>query len=91
MNFSYAKIKLTIIPDKELTLVIVKGLGKLPMMLISNLNPKSKKLTEVILRVYIKRWKIKEYFYSPVLLCILVKVNYIRKFKILAVNGTTVS
>ena len=62
VKFSYAKIKLPIIPDKELTLVIVRGLGKLPMMLISNLNPKSKKLTEVILRVYIKRWKIEEYF-----------------------------
>jgi len=62
VKFSYAKIKLPIIPDKELTLVIVRGLGKLPMMLISNLNPESKKLTEVILRVYIKRWKIEEYF-----------------------------
>lgn len=62
VKFSYAKIKLPIIPDKELTLVIVRGLGKLPMMLITNLKPKSKKLTEVILRVYIKRWKIEEYF-----------------------------
>ena len=29
---------------------------------VRNLRPKSKKLTEVILRVYIKRWKIEEYF-----------------------------
>ena len=62
VNFSFTKIKLPIIPDKELTLVVVRGIGKLPMMLISNLRAKSKKLTEVILRVYLKRWKIEEYF-----------------------------
>lgn len=62
VKFSYAKIKLPVIPDKKLTLVIVRGLGKKPMLLISNLKPESKKLTEVILRVYIKRWKIEEYF-----------------------------
>ncbi|SDF60976.1 Transposase DDE domain-containing protein, partial [Halanaerobium congolense] len=62
VKFSYAKIKLPVIPDKKLTLVIVRGLGKKPMLLISNLKPESKKLTEVILRVYIKRWKVEEYF-----------------------------
>lgn len=62
VKFSYVKIQLPAIPDKELTLVIVRGLGQLPMMLITNLKPKSKKLTQVILRVYIKRWKIEEYF-----------------------------
>jgi len=61
-KYSYAKIKLPAIPDKELTMVIVLGLGKKPMMLISNLKPKSKKLTKTILEAYLKRWKIEEYF-----------------------------
>ncbi len=62
VKFSYAKIQLPAIADKQLTLVIVRGLGKTPMMLISNLNPKSKKLTKTILETYLKRWKIEEYF-----------------------------
>jgi len=43
IKFSYAKIKLPVIPDKELTLVIIRGIGKTPMMLISNLKPRFKK------------------------------------------------
>jgi len=62
VKFSYTKIKLPAISDKYLTLVIVRGLGKTPMMLITNLKPKSKKLTHTILKVYLKRWKIEEYF-----------------------------
>ncbi|KXS46000.1 MULTISPECIES: transposase [unclassified Candidatus Frackibacter] len=62
VKFSYTNIKLPAIPDKELTLVIVRGFGKSPMILISNLKPKSKRLTRVILKTYIKRWKIEEYF-----------------------------
>lgn len=62
VKFSYAKIQLPAIPDKELTLVIIRGLSKTPMMLITNLKPNSKKLTHTILKVYLKRWKIEEYF-----------------------------
>lgn len=61
-KYSFAKIKLPAIPNKKLTMVIVTGLGKTPMMLISNLKPKSKKLTKTILEAYLKRWKIEEYF-----------------------------
>lgn len=32
------------------------------MMLITNIKPKAKKLTLAILKAYIKRWKIEEYF-----------------------------
>lgn len=62
VKFSYAKIQLPVISGKELTLVIVRGLSKTPMMLITNLKPKSKKLTHTIVKVYLKRWKIEEYF-----------------------------
>ncbi|WP_233486943.1 MULTISPECIES: transposase [unclassified Halanaerobium] len=62
LKFSYAPIKLPALKDKELTLVIIRGLGKKPMLLISNVKPKTKKLTLAILKYYIKRWKIEEYF-----------------------------
>ena len=62
LKFSYAPIKLPALKDKELTLVIIRGLGKKPMLLISNLKPEAKKLTLAILKCYIKRWKIEEYF-----------------------------
>ena len=61
-KYSFAKIKLPAISDKELTLVIIKGISKTPMMLISNLKPESKKLTKTIYEAYLKRWKIEEYF-----------------------------
>ena len=62
LKFSYAPIKLPAIPDKNLTMVIIRGHGKRPTMLITNVKPKAKKLTLAILKVYIKRWKIEEYF-----------------------------
>jgi hypothetical protein len=62
LKFSYAPIKLPALKDKELTLVIIRGLGKKPMLLISNLRPDAKKLTLAILKTYIRRWKIEEYF-----------------------------
>ncbi|HMA60444.1 MAG TPA: transposase [Halanaerobiales bacterium] len=62
LKFSYAPIKLPALKNKNLTLVIIRGLGNKPMLLISNLKPKSKKLSLAILKAYIKRWKIEEYF-----------------------------
>lgn len=62
VKFSYAPIKLPALKKKDLTLVIVRGYGNNPMLLITNLKPKAKKLTLAILKAYIKRWKIEEYF-----------------------------
>lgn len=61
-KFSYVTIALPSIPDKKLTLVVVRGFGKIPMLLISNIQPKDKRLTLTIMKVYLKRWKIEEYF-----------------------------
>ena len=61
-KFSFIQITLPDIPDKPLTLVVIRGFGKIPMMLISNIKPNDKKLTLAIIKVYIKRWKIEEYF-----------------------------
>lgn len=49
-------------PDKKLTLVVVSRFGKIPMMLITNLNPTDKRLSLTILKVYLKIWKVEEYF-----------------------------
>ena len=62
LKFSYTPIKLPALPDKKLTMVIIRGHGKRPTMLITNLKPEDKRLTLAILKAYIKRWKIEEYF-----------------------------
>jgi hypothetical protein len=62
LKFSYVPIKLPALKDKELTLVIIRGMGKRPTLLISNLKPNAKKLTLAIVKFYFKRWKIEEYF-----------------------------
>ena len=49
-KFSYIPITLPIIPDKKLTLVVIRGFGKLPMMLITNINPTDKRLSLAILK-----------------------------------------
>jgi hypothetical protein len=61
-KFSFVPITLPDLPDKLLTLVIVKGFGKQPMMLISNIKPDDKRLTLTIIKIYLKRWRIEEYF-----------------------------
>src|SRR5690554_70459 len=62
LKFSYASVKLPALPNKKLTLIIIRGHGRKPMLLITNLKPKAKRLSLAILKVYIKRWKIEEYF-----------------------------
>lgn len=61
-KFSFIPISLPVIPDKKLTLVVVRGFSKKPMMLISNVMPNDKRLTLAIVKVYLKRWRIEEYF-----------------------------
>lgn len=61
-KFSFMPISLPDIPYKKLTLVVVRGFGKKSMMLISNLMPNDKRLTLAIVKVYLKRWRIEEYF-----------------------------
>jgi hypothetical protein len=51
-KFSFWSI-LPVLPDKELTMVIIRSSGKLPKMLITNLKAKFKKLTQTILKLYL--------------------------------------
>ena len=61
-KIGYVPISLPIAPKKELTLVVVHGLGKIPMMLISNLKSTDKRLSVIITKVYLMRWRIEEYY-----------------------------
>lgn len=61
-KISYIPISLPIAPKKELTLAVVHGFGELPMMLISSLKSTDKRLSVIITKVYLMRWKIEEYY-----------------------------
>ena len=62
-------VKVTSIPvqlpcraDTQLHLVIVKGFGKTPLMLLTNIHVKDDRLPIVISKVYLLRWRIEEYY-----------------------------
>lgn len=61
-SISYTKVKLPICKSKEISLVIVYGLGEEPMMLLTNLEVKDRDSAERIARLYFLRWRIEEYF-----------------------------
>ena len=61
-KISYIPITLPLAPKKELTLVVVHGFGETPMMLISNLKSTDKRLSVIITKVYLMRWRIEEYY-----------------------------
>lgn len=58
------KIKIPDIEGKEIYLVVIKSeeFPNSPMMLITNLRPENEEFTKIVNKVYIKRWKIEEYF-----------------------------
>lgn len=60
----YIKVKIPNIEDKEFYLVIIKSseFPKDPMMLLTNLKPNNEEFTKIVNKVYIRRWKIEEYF-----------------------------
>lgn len=60
----YIKVKIPNIEDKEFYLVIIKS-SEFPkdlMMLLTNLKPDNEEFTKIVNKVYIRRWKIEEYF-----------------------------
>lgn len=60
----YVKVRIPNIEDKEFYLVIIKSseFPNSPMMLLTNLVPENEAFTKIVNKVYIKRWKIEEYF-----------------------------
>jgi hypothetical protein len=64
-----ADCKITIVPIKlycrsreELNLVICYGVGKTPLMLITNLKSSDKRLAVAVTKVYLMRWRIEEFY-----------------------------
>ena len=60
----YMKITIPDIEGKEFYLVVIKSeeFPNSSMMLITNLKPENEEFTKIVNKVYIKRWKIEEYF-----------------------------
>ena len=61
IDFGFAPVRLPEFPDRKLNLVVVKGFGEKPMMLLTTLDVKqSRKSIWKIVQSYITRWKIEE-------------------------------
>lgn len=60
----YMKVNIPAIECKSLYLVVIKSEDFLndPMMLLTNMPPENNEFTKIINKVYIRRWKIEEYF-----------------------------
>ena len=61
-KISVVPISLPKYPDKTLNLVICRGLGKEPLLLLTNLDSSDKRLCVTITKVYLMRWRIEEYY-----------------------------
>lgn len=46
----------------DLNLVVCYGFGNVPMMLITKLKSDDKRLSVAVVKVYLMRWKIEEYY-----------------------------
>lgn len=60
----YMKITIPAIEEKTFYLVVIKSedFQNDPMMLLTNIKPDNDEFTKIINKVYIRRWKIEEYF-----------------------------
>ena len=61
-KISIIPIRLVCRPEDELNLVVCYGFGKEPMLLISNLRSDDKRLGVVVVKVYLMRWRIEEFY-----------------------------
>ena len=59
---SITPVALPAYPDKPLNLVVCSGLGKEPLMLLTNLDSGDSRLCITITKVYLMRWRIEEYY-----------------------------
>lgn len=55
-------IRLVCRPNSELNLVICYGFGKEPMLLITNLKSNDARLSVAVVKVYLMRWRIEEFY-----------------------------
>jgi len=61
-KISIVPIRLPCRPDRELNLVICNGLGQNPLLLLTNLESDDERLSVVITKVYLLRWRTEEFY-----------------------------
>lgn len=61
-KISIVPVKLPSRPDVGLNLVVCNGIGRDPLMLITNLKSDDKRLAVTITKVYLLRWRIEEFY-----------------------------
>jgi len=61
-KISIVTVSLPKYSEEKLNLVICKGLGKEPLMLLTNLDESDPRLGVTITKVYLMRWRIEEYY-----------------------------
>ena len=62
LEMSIIPIRLVCRPKDELNLVVCYGFGKEPMLLITNLKSDDKRLCVAVVKVYLMRWRIEEFY-----------------------------
>ena len=61
-KISIVPVRLPCRPNKELNLVVCNGFGQKPLMLLTSLKSDDKRLSVVITKVYLLRWRIEEFY-----------------------------
>jgi hypothetical protein len=61
-RITIAPVSLPDYPDAPLNLVICSGMGREPLLLLTNLKSDDKRLCVTITKVYLMRWRIEEYY-----------------------------
>ncbi len=61
-KISIVPVSLPDYPDVALNLIVCNGLGKEPLLLLTNLNSDDNRLCVTITKVYLMRWRIEEYY-----------------------------
>jgi hypothetical protein len=61
-KLSVIPIRLPAHPSYSLNMIVIYGLGKEPMMLVTNLPETDKRLANTVAKVYLMRWRIEEHF-----------------------------
>jgi len=61
-KISIVPVRLPCRPNEDLNLVICRGIGGEPLMLITNLQSDDKRLAVTITKVYLMRWRIEEFY-----------------------------
>ena len=61
-KISIAPVFLPAHPDKPLNLVVCRGFGKEPLMLLTNLDSSDPRLCVTITKAYLMRWRVEEYY-----------------------------